>query len=72
MARTLSKDEISALPIADRIELIADLWDSIDPQSLPVPESHHRALDEALRDHAKNPRAGESWDRVRDDLFPKK
>jgi putative addiction module component (TIGR02574 family) len=72
VARTLTKEEISALPVADRIELIGDLWDSLDPQSLPVPESHRRALDEALLDCAENPDAGESWDRIRNELFPKK
>lgn len=72
MARTLTKEEISALPVIDRIELIGQLWDSLDPQSIPIPESHRRALDEALLDYAKNPEAGESWDRIRDDLFPKK
>lgn len=72
MARILTKEEISALPVADRIELIAQIWDSIDPQSLPIPESHRRALDQALADYERNPEAGEPWERVRDDLFPKK
>ena len=72
MARTLSKEEIEALPVPERIELISELWDSIDPQSLPVPDSHRRILDEAMVDYAKNRDAGESWDRIRDDLFPKK
>ena len=72
MARTLTKEDISALPVADRLELIAELRDSIDPQSLPVPESHRRALDEALADYTKNPEHGESWERTKDALFPKK
>jgi len=72
MARTLTKEDIAALPVAESIDLIAELWDSIDAKSLPVPESHRRALDEALVDYTRNPDVGEAWDRIRDDLFPKK
>ena len=72
MAKTLTEDEILDLPIADRLELIATLWNSLEPTSLPVPESHHRALDQALEEYTRNPETDQSWDTVRDDLFPKK
>lgn len=39
-----------------------------DPSELPVPESHKRALDDALADHLRDPEAGRSWDEVREDL----
>jgi putative addiction module component (TIGR02574 family) len=70
--RTLTKQEISDLPIAERIRLISELWDSIPPENLPVPDSHRQALDESLREHAENPNDGRAWSEVRDDLFPKK
>lgn len=72
MARTLSKDDIAKLPVAERLDLISELWDSLSPDSVPVPESHRRALDEALDDSASNPDAGQSWQEVRDELFRKK
>lgn len=72
MPRTLTKDEISNLPIAERLRLISELWDSIPPDEVPVPESHRRSLDEALRLHTANPNSNRPWDEVRDELFPKK
>ncbi len=56
MSRTLTKDEIFDLPVAD----------------LPLPESHQRALDEALADYRRDPDEGRSWVEVRDELFPKR
>ena len=72
MSRTLTKDEIFDLPVAERLHLIETLWDSINPNDLPLPESHQRALDEALADYRRDPDEGRSWVEVRDELFPKR
>ncbi|MGZ8853667.1 MAG: addiction module protein [Thermoanaerobaculia bacterium] len=72
MTRTLTKDEIFDLPVSERLHLIETLWDSINPNDLPVPESHQRALDEALAEYRGNPDEGRPWDEVRDELFPKR
>lgn len=72
MAKTLTRDEIFSLPIEERLELIATLWDSIPPDQLPLPEAHRRALDEALQEYERDPDAGQSWHEVRDELFPKR
>jgi putative addiction module component (TIGR02574 family) len=72
MTRTLTKDEIFDLPVSERLHLIESLWESINPNDLPVPESHQRALDAALADYRRNPDEGRSWDEVRDELFPKR
>ena len=58
------------LPVSERLHLIEMLLDSIDPNELPMPESHKRALDEALSDYKRNPDEGRPWDEVRDELFP--
>jgi putative addiction module component (TIGR02574 family) len=71
MARTLSKDEIFELPVEERLLLIETLWDSIDPNELPLPESHRRALDQSLADYRRDPEEGSAWSDVRDELFPK-
>jgi putative addiction module component (TIGR02574 family) len=70
MARTLSRDEIFELPVEERLHLIETLWDSIDPNELPLPDSHRRALDESLAAYARDPEEGSSWAEVRDELFP--
>lgn len=72
MARTLTKDEISGLPVDERLKLISELWDSIPDDEVPLPESHRQALDEALREHSLNPEGARPWDEIRDELFPKK
>ena len=72
LARMLTKDEIFDLSVAQRIELIEILWDSIDPNQLPVPTSHCDALDKSLTDYRRDPDEGRPWDQVRDDLFPKR
>ena len=72
MTRTLTKDEIFDLPVSERLHLIESLWDSINPNDLPVPESHQRALDEALADYKRNPDEGRPWVEVHDELFPRR
>lgn len=72
MARTLTNDEIFDLTVVERIDLIETLWNSIDPDQLPLPESHRRALDEAITDYRRDPDKGRSWDEVRNDLFPRR
>ena len=72
MARALTRDEISKLPPADRLDLIAELWDSLLPSDVPVPDSHRRAVDEALDDYHRDPNAGQSWDEVKSDLRRRK
>jgi putative addiction module component (TIGR02574 family) len=71
MPRTLSKAEIFELPVEERLLLIETLWDSIETNELPLPESHRRALDESLADYKRDPAAGSSWSDVRDELIPK-
>lgn len=70
VGRTLTKDEIASLSIDDRIRLIETIWDSIDPDQLPVPESHRRALDQSLHDVEQHEDEGRAWDEIRDELFP--
>ena len=72
MARMLTKDEISKLPTSERLDLIAELWDSLSASDVPVPESHRRALDEALLDYQRDPNAGQTWNDVKKDLRRKK
>ena len=65
MARMLTKDEISALPVPERLELLEMIWDSLAPDEVPVPETHKRVLDAALDDLERNPDAGETWENVK-------
>jgi putative addiction module component (TIGR02574 family) len=61
-------DEILRLPVAERLKLVQDIWDSIaaSPADVPVPEWHKAELDRRL-DHP-DPGANLSWDQVRERL----
>ena len=72
MPRTLTKDEIFEPSVPERMRLIETVWDSIDPNDLPLPESHRLAIDDSLADLDRRGDEGRSWDEVRDDLFPKR
>ena len=61
---------ILKLPIAERIELVEAIWDSIaaTPDSLPVTEAQKRELDRRLAEYRANPKGGRSWEEIRDSL----
>ena len=62
--------EILKLSVAERIELVEAIWDSIAdaPESLPVTAAQKRELDRRLAEYQKNPQAGRAWEEVRDSL----
>ena len=66
-----ARDELLRLPLAERIELVEDLWDSIaaDAESVPVPESHRRELARRRVAHRENPTAARPWEEVRERLW---
>jgi len=61
--------EAEKLTIAERVELVEAIWNSIpaaaDATMLPVPEAHKRVVDERLAEIEANPSAGDSWEDVR-------
>jgi putative addiction module component (TIGR02574 family) len=70
MANT-ARDELLRLPLAERIELVEDLWDSIaaDAEAVPVPESHRRELARRRAAHHDDPNAVRPWEEVRKRLW---
>jgi putative addiction module component (TIGR02574 family) len=70
MANT-AREELLRLPLAERIELVEDLWDSIaaDAESVPVPDSHRRELARRRAAHRSDPSAVLPWEEVRERLW---
>lgn len=66
--------EILKLSVAERIQLVEDIWDSIAAESHEVSLSDElRAeLDERLEDQAANPGAGRTWSAVKARLLDSK
>jgi putative addiction module component (TIGR02574 family) len=63
--------ELFGLPLAERIQLVEDLWDSIaaDAERLPLPESHREELARRRAAYLDNPSRTVPWEQVRDRLW---
>jgi putative addiction module component (TIGR02574 family) len=69
MARTIPIDDLTA---AERIELIARLWDSLDPAlAAPITPALAAELSRREAEADEAPEAGESWSDLRDEFRQK-
>jgi putative addiction module component (TIGR02574 family) len=59
--------DIEQLTVAERLQLIQELWDSIaaSPEELPLTEAQCEELDRRLEAYRRNPDGGASWDEVK-------
>jgi putative addiction module component (TIGR02574 family) len=70
----ISKAELLELDIAERLDLIEELWDSIatDSQSaeqIPLTEDERTLLDARLQEYRADPRAARPWAEVRAEIL---
>jgi putative addiction module component (TIGR02574 family) len=63
-----ARTDILNLSIAERIELIGDLWDSMAevPEAITLTEAQKAELDRRLDAYRQDPAAGTPWPVVRD------
>jgi putative addiction module component (TIGR02574 family) len=66
----LLKVEISQLSVAERIQLAADLWDSLQDEQdeILLTDAQKREIDRRLEEYRQDPTAGSSWDAVKQRL----
>lgn len=67
----LATDYIN-LPVADRIELVKDIWDSIveeEPVSVDLSAAQKAELNRRVAEHCVNPTTAIPWEQVRARLF---
>jgi putative addiction module component (TIGR02574 family) len=66
MARVTVSDLLH-LSVAERIQLVEDLWDSVaaHPEQVEASEEQLAELERRLVELDENPEAGESWDVVK-------
>ena len=61
------------LTVAERLQLVADIWDSIaqdaPARQLPLSDAQRAELRQSLAEDAVDPTAAIPWDEVREDLF---
>jgi len=67
MRRIISISDVMELSIAERIELVEDVWDTISevPESVKLTQEQKEILDERLEAYHKNPDAGSPWEDVK-------
>jgi putative addiction module component (TIGR02574 family) len=65
---SVSREELRKLPLAERLDLVEDLWDSIASESdqLTLTQAQMEELDRRFADYQQNPDAGVTWEEVRD------
>jgi putative addiction module component (TIGR02574 family) len=67
MGKVVRKDILN-LSVAERIELMGDIWDSLAevPEAVALTEAQKAELDRRLDAYRKDPTAGAPWPVVRD------
>ena len=67
MAQSLSDVAINQLSVAERLDLISVLWDSIPDslEELPIPEWHREELERRLAAADADPGGAIPWEEVR-------
>lgn len=62
--------EILQLSVAERIQLVEDIWDSVAafPDDVPLTEAQKTELDRRLQAYRQNPDEGISWEELKAQL----
>jgi putative addiction module component (TIGR02574 family) len=61
--------DFSHLSVSERLQLVEDLWDSIDDEQIPLPDWHREELDRRLALYRAQPGLGVPGERVRGRLL---
>ncbi len=63
--------DISKLSFTERLQLVEDLWDSLEAEqdAIPIPDWHLKELEHRLKAYRENPGAGASWEEVRERIL---
>ena len=63
--------DILELSVAERIQIVEDIWDSIAavPEAVPLSEEQKKELDLRLQAYHQNPDAGSPWNEVKERIL---
>lgn len=63
----ISITDLMHLSVAERIQLVEDLWDSVaaEPEALPLTDAQCRELERRLAEHERDPASAVAWEEVR-------
>ena len=64
--------EILQLSVAERLQIVEDIWDSIGktPEELSLSENEKLELDKRLESYRQNPDEGIEWETLKKNLSP--
>ncbi len=60
--------ELEKLPLAERVQLVEDLWDSIarnQDEDLPIPAWQKAELERRRQTYLKNPESAQPWSEIK-------
>jgi putative addiction module component (TIGR02574 family) len=65
MNKSLLKELLELTP-AERIQLVQDLWDSIEPEEMPpLTAEQKQEMERRYAEHVRNPETASRWDDVK-------
>jgi len=69
MAKVTLADVLD-MPVAERILLVEDIWDSIAavPEAVPLTDEQREELDRLLEAHHRDPDANSPWEEVKEQI----
>lgn len=62
------RDRVRQLNQADRLQLISELWESLETDQIEVTAEERHLLDERLAELREHPDAGRPWEAIETDL----
>ena len=67
---SMQVSEILQLSVAERIQIVEDIWDSIgeSPEELALSEAEKLELDKRLESYRENPDEGIQWETLKKNL----
>ncbi len=70
----ISTADIEQLSVAERIQLVEDIWDTIaaNPDALEISEELGAEIDRRVESYHQNPDAGSSWQDVKKRILSQK
>jgi putative addiction module component (TIGR02574 family) len=65
--KKVSLADVLAMPVAERILFVEDVWDSIaaSPEAVTLTDAQREELDRRLEEYHRAPREGSPWDVVK-------
>jgi putative addiction module component (TIGR02574 family) len=69
--KPITVNDLLDMPVAERLRLVEDLWDSIAelPEKIELSEVQRKELDERLEAYHRNPEAGSPWKDVKERIL---